>query len=77
MEYIEIAEGLSIKVCDICAIAKETDLTCIVYTEVGNFNSTFPYDVLLQLLEKAGDKPEDESQKKQLRILEMMGNYAG
>lgn len=77
MQYIEIAEGLSVKICDICAVGKDTDLTSTVYTDSSVFKSTFPYNVLLELLERESDKPVDNTQQRQLRILETLGTFAG
>ena len=77
MEYIEIADGLSVKVCDICAVAKDTELTSTVYTDSSVFKSTFPYNVLLELLERESEKPVDNTQNRQLRIFETLGTFAG
>ena len=75
--YIEISEGISINSENIVAIVRDSDLTCVVHTESNTFSSTFPYNILIQLLEKDEEPKENETQKKQLRILEQMSSFAG
>ena len=73
--YIEIADGVSVNAEEISAVVRDTELTSIVYADGHEFRSTFPYEVLLQLIDRA--EPEDDTQVKQLRILEQLGSYAG
>lgn len=75
--YIEIAEGMSVNTDKIEAVARDTELTSLVYANGNQFRSTFPYEVLLQLIDRAEEPEENEVQKKQLRILETLGSYAG
>ena len=78
MKFIEIAENLSIRIDEIEAIGKgESDLTSIVHTHHSLYNSTFPYDVLLQLLENELAEPINNTQQQQLNILKTQGYYAG
>jgi len=50
MKYIEIVDGISIRVDAIEAIERKDDLTCVVRTQFNAYDSTFPYTTLLQLL---------------------------
>lgn len=75
--YIEIADGLSIRIDEIEAIGYgNNQLTSKVYTHHNVYDSTFPYSVLLQLLQR--EKIEKESIDKQaFNIMKEMGNWAG
>ena len=75
--YIEIADGLSINAEEIEAVSRDTELTSIVYIGGHEFRSTFPYEVLLQLIGRKEEPEEDEMDKRKMRILEQLGNYAG
>ena len=63
MEYIEISEGLSIKVSAIEGVERRTELTCAVMTHGNIYESTFPYEVLLQILESRDTSVADEKRK--------------
>lgn len=52
MKYIEIVDGVSIRVDAIEVIERKDDLTCVVRTQFNTYDSTFPYTTLLQLLER-------------------------
>ena len=80
MKYIEIKEGLSIRVDEIEAIGLgDNDLTSMVYTHHNAYKSTFPYNVLLELLMAKTHEEEESSdrQKRQFNIMKEMGNFAG
>ena len=78
MKFIEIAEGLSIKICDIEAISMGEDkLTSIIKTHHNIFKSTFPYNVLLDLLEMEMKEPEKETEQQKLNILKLQDYFAG
>ena len=52
MKYIEIVDGVSIRLDAIEAIERKDDLTCVVRTQFNTYDSSFPYTTLLQLLER-------------------------
>lgn len=65
MKYIEIKEGLSICIDSIVVIenvASESSYTgfkTIVHTKVGVFESSFPYETLLDLINSQEDEEYD------------------
>lgn len=75
MKYLEIAEGLSVRINEIEAIGSgKKELTSKVYTHHNVYDSSYPYKVLLELLEKnIGDDIEQE----QLNILKQVGTFSG
>ncbi len=75
MKYIEIVEGLSIRVDAIEAVEKKEDLTSIVRTQFNSYDSTFPYDVLLQLLERE-EIPEEKRKQEEFNILRETGIFS-
>lgn len=77
MKYLEITEGLSIRISEIEAIGSgKRELTSKVYTHHNVYDSSYPYKVLLELLEKnVGDEKEIDQQ--QLNIMKQMGTFAG
>lgn len=78
MKFIEIAEGLSVRIDEIEAIGYgTTNMTSKVYTHHNIYDSTFPYGVLLDLLENSQKEPEDKTKEKELNILKEIGVYAG
>lgn len=61
MRYIEIAEGLSVKVDEVEAIGYGNgSLTSKVYTHHNVYDSTFPYKTLLQVFEDNLQEPKEE-----------------
>ena len=75
MDYIEISEGISLAIDKIEAISVNADgLTCTVRTEWNTYQSTFPYRVLLELLNRREAQPE---RKEELNILKTLGSFAG
>lgn len=73
MEYIELSDGVSIRICDIEAvIANQDNLTCTVRTGWNTYQSTFPYNVLLSLIQQ-----KEEPKKQELNILKTLGSFAG
>ena len=78
MKYIEISEGLSVRVDEIEAVTSGEDtLTSIVKTHHTSYRSTFPYRVLLELLEHMQEEPEDKMKQQELNILKQIGTFAG
>lgn len=80
MKYIEIAEGLSIKIDEIEAIGYgKNELTSKVYTHHNTYSSTFPYEILLELLENSylAEKEESKPQEEALNIFREIGTFAG
>lgn len=75
MEYLEIKEGLSIRVCEIEAVEVGVGNTSIIHTHHKSYDSTFPYEVILQLLEIREEKPQEEKQG--MNILKEIGVFAG
>jgi len=51
MQYIEVSDGFSVKISEIEAIIRKDELTSEVVTHQNTYSSTFPYAVLLELLE--------------------------
>lgn len=61
MRYIEIADGLSVRIDEIEAISVgEDNLTSVVKTHHNIYRSTFPYGVLLELLERQGEVKKEQ-----------------
>jgi len=64
MQYIEIADGLSVRVDEIEAInVAEDGLTSVVKTHHNVYMSTFPYNVLLELIESRGAVTEKKEEQ--------------
>jgi len=55
MKFIEISDGISIRKSDIEAIKKREDMFSVVYTKNREYEASFPYIMLLQLLETTSD----------------------
>ena len=55
MKFIEISDGISIRKSDIEAIKKKEDMFSVVYTKNREYEASFPYITLLQLLETTSD----------------------
>ena len=74
MTFIELQDGLSVKIDEIVAVQRMADqFRCKVFTETQEFEAHFPYLTLLSLLE--ADKPEVESNKDVLKeISQKVGN---
>lgn len=77
MKFIEISEGVSVRICEIESVSTGDDyLSSVVKTHYNIYRSTFPYNVLLELLERE-EEPIDDVQVKQLKVLEQIGTFAG
>ena len=79
MKYIEVSEGVSVKIEDIESVSQSDDgLTSIIKTDYNTYKSTFPYSVLLELLETNQDNrvEEKEMQRQELNILKQIGTPA-
>lgn len=76
MDFIEIAEGLSVRKDEILAIhSTDNQFECIVITESKEFTAKFPYLTLLSILEEKENEKENEGQEALLRqINEKVGN---
>lgn len=78
MQYIEVAKGLSIRVDEVEAVGYGvSELTSKVYTHHNVYDSTFPYRVLLKLLEKRDVRPEEKRSEEELNVFKQIGNLAG
>jgi hypothetical protein len=76
MDYIEISEGLSVRIEAIETVVRNDDgLTCTVKTSWNSYQSTFPYNVLLELIQRKEIK--EPERKEELNILRTLGSYAG
>ena len=60
MRFIELQDGLSIRIDEIEAIVKIDDLTSEVRTESNTYVANFPYDVLLRLIEEESRVVEEK-----------------
>ena len=77
MRFIEVRDSLSVCVDEIEAVAANGDGS-VVYTHHNTYESTFPYLVLLQLLESEEVNPEDEKINEGLEgFLKNVGTFAG
>ena len=78
MRYIEVADGISVKVSEIEAVVKKDDFTSEVVTHQNTYSSTFPYDVLVELLEMrhTEDAQELNSDPEEKNILKEIGTPA-
>ena len=74
--FIEVSEGFSVKIDEIEAVVRVTDLTSRVLTKNNSYDSTFPYEVLIELINRYGEK-ETEIEKKEFNILKEIGSFAG
>jgi len=75
MEFIELREGLSVRIEEIEAVIRNADgMTSTVYTCNNNYESTFPYEVILSLIQQ---KKEEPGRKEELNILKTLGTFAG
>lgn len=78
MEFIKVAEGLSIKACEIEAVESGMGNTCVIHTHHKIYSSTLSYDAVLQLLEMHHKKEEpEEKDSKEMNILKTIGTFAG
>ena len=76
VKFIEIRDGLSVCIDEIEAIQKnENGMTCSVFVGTNTFQSTFPYSVLLSLLERQTE--EEPKEKEELNIFKTLGTFAG
>jgi hypothetical protein len=74
MRFIEIAIGTTISADQIESIVANKDgKSCTVKTCWNTYQSTFPYQVLISLLQKK----EEPEKKEALNILKTLGSYAG
>jgi len=73
MKYIEIADGISLRIEAIEAIERKDDLSSLVRTQFNTYDSAFPYDVLLQLLEREEIPTPTETETQTLNILKEIG----
>ena len=71
--YVEIAKDLSIRIEAIESIKKKNDLTSIVRTQSNSYDSTLPYPVLLQLLEREGTQESKGIEQKGFNIMKELG----
>jgi len=77
--YIEISKGVSICIDKIESV-EEDGMTSIVRTVTGTYKSTFPYQVLLQLLGEYNGEKEMQKEKREveaLNIFKEIGVFAG
>ena len=74
--FIELSDGFSVRIDEIEAVVRKTELTSVVYTKNNIYESTFPYNVLLDLIDKYSEKIE-APEKKAFKILEQVGTFAG
>jgi hypothetical protein len=51
MNFIEVKQGIKIRKSEIICIEKTDDMTCKVYTAIGEYDSIYPYQTLSMLLE--------------------------
>lgn len=73
MMYVEIAKDLSIRIEAIESIKKKNDLTSIVRTQSNSYDSTFPYQVLLKILEREGTQESKGIEQKGFNIMKELG----
>jgi len=76
MNYIEIVDGVSIRIDAIESIERKDDLTCVVRTQANSYDSTFPYTLLLQLIERKEMPEPTETETQTLNILKEVGTPA-
>ena len=79
-QYIEIKDGVSVKMDDIVAVVRGSkELTSIVHTQYRTYDSTFPYEVLLELLQTSKEESGEikDILQKQLNIQKEIGTFAG
>ena len=71
MKYLEIKEGLSIKVEEIEAIERVDEYNCTIYTNHNLYASTFPYMTLLSIVENANEEKEKEDMQMKQNIKQL------
>lgn len=77
MKYIEIADGLSVETSKIEAVERAAGNVSVIHTHHKTYNSTFPYEVILSLLENNRQEEAKEPQQEGLNILKQIGTFAG
>jgi hypothetical protein len=80
VKFIEVIEGTSVLRAEIEAIKDNGEGGAIIYTHHNQYNSTFPYQTLLQLLEvdMPDDKSEDSGTLKNIQnMIQQQGHFAG
>ena len=50
MTYIEIQDGISIRIDEIEAIVKVDNNKCTIYTHHNKYEALFPYETLMQMI---------------------------
>ena len=74
MNYIEVSEGVSLCIDEIEAVISNPDgMTSTVRTAFNSYQSTFPYGVLVSLI----NKKEEPKKNEELNILKTLGSFAG
>ena len=73
MKYIEIKNGFSVRIDAIEAVEKVGELECIVRTQFNTYDSTFPYNIMLQLLEREDVPTPTKVEEETFNILKEMG----
>lgn len=74
MKFIETRDGFSIRRDDIKALERIDDLHCYCITEIGRFESNFPYETMLSLLEIEIPKALDEGNREIKELLTQIRN---
>ncbi len=72
-KYLEVRDGFSIRVDAIEAVERGVGLTSIVRTQFNSYDTTFPYLVLLQLLEREEAPELTQIEQETFNILKETG----
>lgn len=75
--FIEISDGISVRKDEVEAIERGIGNTTVVHTHHQSYTSTFPYEVLLSLLEMKEKEPVSDIQQRAFNILKEQGNFSG
>ena len=73
MKYIEIRDGFSVKIDAIEAVEKVGELECVIRTQFNSYDATFPYTVMLQLLEREEAPAPAKMEAEVVNILKEVG----
>jgi hypothetical protein len=58
MKFLEIQDGLSVRIDDIIEISAIDNMTSSIKTSSDSYIANFPYNVILRLIEVENQKPE-------------------
>lgn len=89
MRYLEIRQGLTIKMSEVEAIEKKDEITTSIYTKNRSYETNIPYEALKDIIQSGNDGNEQQNNingailsnllqaNKSLNVLEKSSQYFG